>query len=82
MLKAHEELYHKELSPEVEGLLRASNFDDNKKKARDKTRVVDFRVPHNSAVQIYDYNKKKHCCCVPRNLSRMGTLSATQVISG
>jgi len=59
MLKAHEELYHKELSPEVEGLLRASNFDDNKKKARDKTRVVDFRVPHNSAVQIYDYNKKK-----------------------
>jgi major vault protein len=25
---------------------------------RDKTRVVTFRVPHNSAVQVYDYKKK------------------------
>lgn len=59
MLKAHEELFNKDLSPEVEGLLRANNLDDSKKKARDKTRVVDFRVPHNSAVQIYDFTKKK-----------------------
>lgn len=28
-------------------------------KARDKTRVVTFRVPHNAAVQIYDYKEKK-----------------------
>jgi major vault protein len=59
MLKAHEELWPKDLSPEVEGLLSASTFDGSKKKARDKTRVVDYRVPHNAAVQIYDYNKKK-----------------------
>eukprot|EP00732_Lithocolla_globosa_P001693 Lithocolla_globosa_v1_NODE_903_length_3103_cov_38.322507.p1 type:complete len:871 gc:universal NODE_903_length_3103_cov_38.322507:349-2961(+) len=26
---------------------------------RDKTRVVTFKIPHNSAVQIYDYKKKK-----------------------
>ena len=25
---------------------------------RDKTRVVTFRVPHNAAVQIYDYKEK------------------------
>merc|ERR1712159_588495 len=28
-------------------------------KPRDKTRVVTFRVPHNAAVQIYDYKDKK-----------------------
>ena len=26
---------------------------------RDKTKVVTFRVPHNAAVQIYDYKEKK-----------------------
>lgn len=26
---------------------------------RDKTRVVKYRVPHNAAVQIYDYKEKK-----------------------
>jgi major vault protein len=28
-------------------------------KPRDKTRVITFRVPHNAAVQIYDYKEKK-----------------------
>jgi len=28
-------------------------------KPRDKTRVVTYRVPHNAAVQIYDYKDKK-----------------------
>lgn len=28
-------------------------------KPRDKTRVIVFRVPHNAAVQIYDYKEKK-----------------------
>lgn len=28
-------------------------------KARDRTRVVSFRVPHNAAMQIYDYKEKK-----------------------
>jgi major vault protein len=26
---------------------------------RDRTRVISFRIPHNSAVQIYDYKSKK-----------------------
>jgi len=30
-----------------------------KGKVRDKTKVVSFRVPHNAAVQIYDYKEKK-----------------------
>jgi len=29
------------------------------KKVRDKTRVITYRVPHNAAVQIYDYKQKK-----------------------
>jgi major vault protein len=61
MLQAHEELWAKSLSEEVEELLRwnqhegASRSKQIVKKARDKTRVVDYRVPHNAAVQIYDY---------------------------
>jgi len=30
-----------------------------KRPPRDKTRVVSFRVPHNAAVQIYDYKEKQ-----------------------
>jgi major vault protein len=56
MLKANEELFHKELSSEVEQLLASAN---NKNQKRDKTRVVNYRVPHNAAVQIYDYKAKK-----------------------
>lgn len=26
---------------------------------RNKTKVVSFRVPHNAAVQVYDYKQKK-----------------------
>jgi len=32
------------------------------KKPRDKTRVVSLRVPHNAAVQIYDYKEKQARC--------------------
>ena len=68
MLSQDEELYPKELSPGVEALLaseRDPQADRNKRgvdggsKARDKTRVITFRVPHNAAVQIYDYKEKK-----------------------
>ena len=43
MLKAHEELWEMELEPIVERLL---GFD----KKRDKTRLVTFQCPFNSAV--------------------------------
>lgn len=68
MLNQDEELWAKELPPAVENLLtvdhlaeRSDRHGGNKdvKGTRDKTRVVNFRVPHNAAVQIYDYKEKK-----------------------
>ncbi|XP_022093212.1 major vault protein-like isoform X2 [Acanthaster planci] len=69
MLNQDEELWEKELPPAVEGLLismkdpladrgdRSSG--GGRDKSREKTRVVTFRVPHNAAVQIYDYKEKE-----------------------
>lgn len=69
MLKENEELWAKELPPEVEALLtqdaladrtvKAGSAPSGGKKPRDKTMVVAYRVPHNAAVQIYDYKQKK-----------------------
>jgi len=65
MLKENEELWAKELPPEVEALLsqdalaERSSRGGSAKKAREKTSVVAYRVPHNAAVQIYDYKQKK-----------------------
>jgi len=58
MLKPNEELWKKELPKVVEDLLTAQRNEEDKAE-RDKTRVVTFRAPHNSAVQIYDYKEKK-----------------------
>ena len=72
MLNQDEELWRKELSSVVEDLLlsgkdpladRSVRTTSNRSAAivtvRDKTKVVVFRVPHNAAVQIYDYKDKK-----------------------
>lgn len=73
MVNQDEEMWEKALPPHVEGLLAAEKdpladrgyrFKGGEKgekgeKVRDKTRVVTFRVPHNAAVQIYDYKEKK-----------------------
>lgn len=69
MLKENEELWEKDLSPGVETLLASSKdpLSDRSDrsaaprpaKGRDKTRIVSFRVPHNAAMQIYDYKEKK-----------------------
>jgi major vault protein len=69
MLKANEELWAKELPKAVEELLSKERetsevrTQDYGKKydilPRDKTRVVTYRAPHNSAVQIYDYKAKR-----------------------
>jgi len=56
MLKPNEELWKKDLPKVVEDLLASK---EEEFKERDKTRVVTFRTPHNSAVQIYDYKEKK-----------------------
>ena len=68
MLTQNEELWQKELPPNVEALL-ASPFDPLADRSdrtttgghqvRDKTRVVSYRVPHNAAVQVYDYTEKR-----------------------
>jgi major vault protein len=58
MLKSSEELWKKELPKVVEDLLGKERRDTSSSE-RDKTRVVTYRAPHNSAVQIYDYKEKK-----------------------
>ena len=74
MLNQDEEMWAKELPPGVEELInaakdpladRSDHYSRHGKDAgpvsrtRDKTRVVTFRVPHNAAVQIYDYKEKQ-----------------------
>ncbi|KAF7227582.1 major vault protein [Nothobranchius furzeri] len=68
MLNQDEELWEKELPTNVEALLasrsdpladRSIRHGGGDGQPRDKTRVVTFRVPHNAAVQIYDYREKK-----------------------
>jgi len=58
MLKPNEELWKKDLPKAVETLLAKDKVDDSHAE-RDRTRVVTYRAPHNSAVQIYDYKEKK-----------------------
>ncbi|XP_015249721.1 PREDICTED: major vault protein isoform X1 [Cyprinodon variegatus] len=68
MLNQDEELWEKELPQNVEALLasrvdpladRSNRRSDGDGPPRDKTRVVTYRVPHNAAVQVYDYREKK-----------------------
>jgi len=58
MLKPNEELWKKDLPKVVEEILTRERQDEESGE-RDKTRVVTYRAPHNSAVQIYDYKEKK-----------------------
>lgn len=67
MLTQDEELWSKELPPAIEELLSdakdplADRSDRTRPGAglkRDKTKVITYRVPHNAAVQIYDYKQK------------------------
>src|SRR5690606_1089073 len=65
LLGANEELWEKELSEEVEILLQSqfgSYFCKDSKprlQPRDKSKVVVFKIPHNSVVQVYDYKVGK-----------------------
>lgn len=71
MLTQDEILWEKELPPGVEELLNKGQdpLADRGEKAmgktlqpsapRNKTRVVSYRVPHNAAVQVYDYREKR-----------------------
>lgn len=57
MLQSHEELWEMELPEQVEKLLVSSYFHTNNK--RIKHRVVSFRAPFNTAVQVYDFKAQK-----------------------
>jgi len=63
MLKTDEELWNKVLPDDVEQLL-AQSIDKSKKGKAAPTgkrvlyKMITYRVPHNAAVQIYDYKKK------------------------
>lgn len=69
LLEAEEELFEKELDPEVEALLAVDAVANRNEKAgsgrkgtagkRDKSRVICYRVPHNAAVQLFDFQTKK-----------------------
>jgi len=66
LLEPYEELWEKQLPDSVEELLVKSGTyqglggDKSKKSGvRDKTRLVSYRTPHNSALQVYDYKAKK-----------------------
>ncbi|EGG14464.1 major vault protein [Cavenderia fasciculata] len=63
MLSANEERWPKPLTPIVDELLSKSATRDANEESndveRDPTEVVTYRVPHNAAVQIYDYRKKE-----------------------
>jgi len=64
-LEPYEELWEKDLPDVVEALLGKDVSRDREErkaaapKARDRTRVASYRIPHNSAVQVYDYTSKK-----------------------
>ncbi|KAF1578189.1 Major vault protein, partial [Eudyptes moseleyi] len=73
MLTEAEELWEKELPPRVEALLAEARGDtrgmdtrvhsfsslDVGVPQRDRTRAVTYQVPHNAAVQVYDYRERR-----------------------
>jgi len=64
MLSSYETLWEKVVPANVDALLLKEVTRDQKKPgttastSRDLTRVITYRTPHNSAVQIYDYKSK------------------------
>lgn len=64
MLKVNEELYCKQIPQVVNQLLeqtgyRGQNAKSSKSAKREPWKVITYRVPHNAAVQLYDYKQKK-----------------------
>ncbi|NWT47351.1 MVP protein, partial [Chroicocephalus maculipennis] len=73
MLTESEELWEKELPPGVEALLAAARGDirgmdigvqsfsilDAGVPQRDCTRAITYQVPHNAAMQVYDYRERR-----------------------
>jgi len=86
MLKPNEELWPKELPSYVELLLEKTGREQDSKtpapkQVRDKNRVVTYRAPHNSAVQIYDYKQKKSRIVFGPDLVLLGVNEEFTVLS-
>jgi len=59
MLKNYEELWAKELPVSVEELVTKEASGTKGRAQRDQTKVVVYKAPHNTCVQIYDFKEKK-----------------------
>jgi len=90
LLSPDEELWKKELPDVVEELLKIEmTRDRNELKGlkqglvhkRDQTRVVSYRIPHNSVVQIYDFRAKKFCVVFGPELVMFGPDEQFTVVS-
>jgi len=72
----------KDLAKVVEDLLaKERSGESGGVQERDKTRVVTYRAPHNSAVQIYDYKEKKSRVVFGPELVMLGPDEQFTVIS-
>jgi major vault protein len=90
LLKPNEELWQKEL-PEVVERLLVRDFSRDRAEtaaatsaapvARDKTRVVTYRIPHNAAVQIYDFKAKESRIVFGPDLVMLGPDETFTVLS-
>jgi major vault protein len=58
MLQSNEEKWEKELPSVVEEVLAAAAATGKTTTARDKSRVVTYKAPHNTVVQLFDYKTK------------------------
>jgi major vault protein len=94
LLSPYEELWAKELSPLVEGLLeeqsdfmaemrrqQAPKAAPEQKNKRDATRAVVFHVPQNSAVQLHNYKNRTARLVFGPDLVMLGPDEAFTVIS-
>eukprot|EP01060_Flectonema_neradi_P038496 TRINITY_DN808_c2_g1_i1.p1 TRINITY_DN808_c2_g1~~TRINITY_DN808_c2_g1_i1.p1 ORF type:complete len:903 (+),score=272.08 TRINITY_DN808_c2_g1_i1:46-2754(+) len=88
LLQPTEELWEKQLSPEVERLLdgtvsvsKATATPAREERRRDKTRVVVYSVPHNSICQIFDYKRKTSRFIAGPDLVALGPDEEFTVIS-
>jgi major vault protein len=57
MLMPYEEMWEKDLPDTVEEILASQQNDS--RYVRKRTDVINYKIPHNSAVQIYDYRAKE-----------------------
>jgi len=77
MLSSYETLWEKVVPANVESLLMKEVTRDQRKSAatattRDPTRLITFRTPHNSAVQIYDYKSREARVVIGPDLVMLG----------